>query len=112
MEKRFAVPTVEGKLCAHFGHCAQFAIVDVKDDRIEKTEFVTPPPHEPGVLPKWLHEKGVNVIIAGGMGQRAQGLFAQNNITVAVGAPSEAPENLVMAFLGKTLVTGENLCDH
>lgn len=40
--------------------------------------LLTPPPHEPGVLPKWLHDQGVNLIIAGGMGQRAQGLFNEN----------------------------------
>jgi ATP-binding protein involved in chromosome partitioning len=43
------------------------------------------------------------------MGQRAQGLFAQNGIAVVVGAP---PEKIVSLFLEGTLVTGENSCDH
>jgi len=73
---------------------------------------LTPPPHEPSVLPKWLHGEGVNVIIAGGMGQRAQQLFAQNQIEVVVGALVETTENLVSAYLGNTLQTGDNLCDH
>ncbi|MCK7542001.1 MAG: hypothetical protein MZV63_69485 [Marinilabiliales bacterium] len=34
-----------------------------------------PRPHEPGLLPGWLAEKGVTDVIAGGMGQRAIGLF-------------------------------------
>ena len=73
---------------------------------------LTPPPHEPGVLPRWLHEQNVNVIIAGGMGQRAQQLFTQNDITVVVGASSAEPEELIGAYLQGTLEVGNNACDH
>jgi ATP-binding protein involved in chromosome partitioning len=111
---RIAIPVFEGKLSQHFGHCDTFAILDTDGDsgRIVRRKDVTPPPHEPGALPKWLHGEGVNVIIASGMGQRAQQLFAQNQIEVVVGAPAETPENLVSAYLGNTLRTGDNLCDH
>ena len=69
---RFAVPIADGRLCMHFGHCEQFALVDVAADEMRAltTTLVTPPPHEPGLLPRWLHGQGVNVVIAGGMGQR------------------------------------------
>jgi predicted Fe-Mo cluster-binding NifX family protein len=73
---------------------------------------MTPPPHEPGVLPAWLHELGVNLIIAGGMGQRAQQLFTQNDILVVVGAPAESSEDLVKAWMDGTLVSGANACEH
>ena len=69
-------------------------------------------PHEPGLLPRWLAEKGVTQIIAGGMGARAQQLFAERGIQVVTGAPADDPETLVKAFLSGTLVTGENACDH
>ena len=109
---RIAIPCVDGKLCMHFGHCDQFAILDTDSEKVTATETLTPPPHEPGLLPKWLHEKGVNLIIAGGMGQRAQSLFASNDIKTIVGAPSETPENLAVAYLSGTLTSGENACDH
>ena len=111
---RIAIPLTEGKLSQHFGHCEQFAIVDVDSDSrsINNKELLTPPPHEPGVLPKWLSGIQVNKIIAGGMGQRAQQLFAQNKIKVVVGAPEEVPEKLVLGYLDDTLVAGENICDH
>ena len=97
----------------HFGHCEQFALVEADEQKnIVNTTLLTPPAHEPGVLPAWLHEQGANVIIAGGMGMRAQQLFAQNNITVVVGAPGEEPEQLALAYLNETLETGENICDH
>ena len=92
---KFAIPMAEGKLTAHFGHCKEFAILEVENDQIVNKETVVPPPHEPGVLPRWLHEMGADVIIAGGMGQRAVSLFQENGIQVVIGAPSLEPEKLV-----------------
>ena len=60
----------------------------------------------------WLAEKDVNLIIAGGMGQRARDLFDAKSIGVVVGAPSDKAENLVTAYLGGNLESGENACDH
>jgi len=111
---KIAIPVAEGKLCMHFGHCEQFALIeaDEKAKKVTGKQMLTPPPHEPGVLPRWLHQQGANVIIAGGMGQRAQSLFAENGIKVICGAPSVTPEQLVEAYMEGTLQTGENVCDH
>ena len=109
---KFAIPLAEGKLTAHFGHCQEFALVEVEDKEIKKKETLVPPPHEPGVLPKWLHDQGANVIIAGGMGARALDLFAQNDIKVIVGASALSPEELVKQYLDNSLQTGGNVCDH
>jgi len=111
---KIAVPTANNRLCLHFGHCEKFLIVDVDDSSrsIIAKEEVVPPPHEPGVLPRWLHEKGATVIISGGMGMRAQQLFEQNGVQVVIGAPSEDPETVILNWLAGTLVTGGNVCDH
>jgi predicted Fe-Mo cluster-binding NifX family protein len=55
---------------------------------------------------------GANVVIAGGMGMRAQQLFTQAGISVVTGAPVDAPETLVDQYTSGRLVTGQNLCDH
>ncbi len=109
-----AIPVANGKLCLHFGHCEQFALIeaDPQSKKIIGRKALTPPAHEPGVLPKWLHEQGADMIIAGGMGQRAQTLFAEHGIKVVVGAPADTPEMLVSACLAGTLVGGANVCDH
>jgi predicted Fe-Mo cluster-binding NifX family protein len=111
---KIAIPLTDGKLSAHFGHCEQFAIVEVDSDNknVISENLLTPPAHEPGVLPKWLAEMNVELIIAGGMGQRAQQLFAQNNIDVAVGAPADEPQQIVSDYLAGRLQCGQNICDH
>ncbi|MDO9585818.1 MAG: iron-sulfur cluster carrier protein MrpORP [Syntrophales bacterium] len=111
---KIAIPISGGLLCAHFGHCDTFALMDIDmaGKKIIRRADVTPPPHEPGLLPKWLHEKGADIIIAGGMGSRAQGLFAENSIQVVCGAPADTPEMLVMAYMNGSLDTGQNVCDH
>jgi predicted Fe-Mo cluster-binding NifX family protein len=112
MKKKFAIPLENGKLCQHFGHCEQFAIIDVNDGQLENEQLLTPPPHEPGLLPGWLAERGITDIIAGGMGQRALDLFAAQNITVNIGAQNKNPKELVADWLNHSLVTGNNACDH
>ncbi len=110
---KFAVPTNQGKLCQHFGHCEAFAlIVTDKDGTIVDETYVTPPPHEPGLLPPWLSHQGVNCIIAGGMGSRAQQLFAEQGVQVVTGAQGEYPKEVVSQYLRGTLQTGANTCDH
>lgn len=112
--ERIAIPVADGRLCMHFGHCEQFAVVDVDPEggQIRRTELLTPPPHEPGVLPRWLAEQGVTTVLAGGMGQRARQLFAGQGIEVRVGAPPEPPEQLVAQYVAGNLPAGENVCDH
>jgi Mrp family chromosome partitioning ATPase/predicted Fe-Mo cluster-binding NifX family protein len=110
---KIAVPVTGGSLSTHFGHCEQFALFDVANDgrTVVGREMLTPPPHEPGTFPKWLHEQGTTVVIAGGLGSRAQSLFAQETIQVVIGASGE-PEAVVRAFLDGQLSTGANTCDH
>lgn len=111
---RIAIPIAGGRLASHFGHCDEFALIDV--DQAQKTivskVLVDAPPHQPGLLPQWLAERDVQIVIAGGMGQRALFRFAQNGINVVIGATSAYPEQIVSAYLNGTLKSGENICDH
>lgn len=111
---RFAVPTSDGLLCPHFGHCQEFTLVDVDRDskQVLNTSTIPAPEHEPGLLPAWLADKGAGYIIAGGMGSRAQQLFTEQGVSVITGAPMADPGSVVKQYLGGTLVTGDNVCDH
>jgi predicted Fe-Mo cluster-binding NifX family protein len=101
-----------GLLCMHFGHCSTFAIVDVEENLVKKVKEVVPPPHEPGLLPPWLAQQGVTMVIAGGMGSRAQDIFRGNGIKVVTGASGSGAEDIVKKYLAGTLSTGANTCDH
>jgi len=111
---KIAIPVAGGKLCAHFGHCELFALVDVDETakKILKKEELPAPPHQPGLLPGWLKQQGADMVIAGGMGMRAQEFFGQMGIKVLVGAPSDTPEKVIDAWLQDNLVIGGNICDH
>jgi len=111
---RIAIPLAQGQLCLHFGHCEEFAIVDVNSQEkcVSGIHREVPPPHAPGVLPQWLGQQKVNIVIAGGMGSRAQTLFTENGIQVVTGATTGGPEEIVAAYLNGTLQTGANICDH
>ncbi len=110
---KFAIPTYQGKLCPHFGHCEAFAIIEVDEKgTIVSETYIEPPPHAPGVIPRWLKEKGVDKVIAAGMGPRAQMFFSEMGIEVIIGAVGEDPKDIVNAYLKGTLVTGPNVCEH
>lgn len=109
---RIAVPMAQGELCAHFGHCEVFGIVDVEDGKVVKEEYLTPPPHAPGVIPNWLAEQKVNVVLTGGMGPMAQNLMRQNGIEVITGVSGGSLKDVIEAYLNGRLVLGSNVCDH
>lgn len=111
---RFAIPIQDGRLSRHFGHCERFALIDFdpKLDTVVDKKELKAPPHQPGLLPQWLAEQGVDVVIAAGLGPRALSLLAEQGIRVIVGAQAETPNRLVAAYITGELKIGENVCDH
>jgi predicted Fe-Mo cluster-binding NifX family protein len=112
MKKIIAIPMEDGILCAHFGHCQYFAIVEVEESVITNVKEVNPPVHEPGLYPRWVAQFGVTDVIGGGMGQKAIDLFNQQNINAFVGAPLKPAQDLVADFLANKLNLSANYCNH
>ena len=112
--KKYAVPVSSGKLSPHFGHCEHFDLFDVdeKSRKITGKDSVPSPEHQPGLLPRWLADRNVSVVIAGGMGPHAQDIFKQNGIEVVLGTLEGDPEKAVIDYLNGQLTTGDNVCDH
>lgn len=111
---RIGIPLANGRLTEHFGHCERFALLDVDASRkrILKREDIDAPPHQPGLLPPWLVEWGVTLVIAGGIGRRAQDLLEERGVQVLAGVSGGLPERVVREYLAGTLRAGENACDH
>jgi predicted Fe-Mo cluster-binding NifX family protein len=106
---RIAISTDGDFVSAHFGRCPHFTIVDIENGNVVKKELVANPGHSPGFIPQFLHEKGVEVIIAGGMGMRASGFFDELGIKPIVGISGKIDEVIEQLIKG-TLKGGESLC--
>jgi predicted Fe-Mo cluster-binding NifX family protein len=111
---KIAIPVENGHLHGHFGGCRQFALVDADREHklILATQTVAAPPHAPGLFPRWLREQGVDVVIVGGIGQRALDIFAQHGIEVRAGQPDAPVEALVTACLNGQLTSAPEGCAH
>jgi predicted Fe-Mo cluster-binding NifX family protein len=109
---KIAVANEGGFVSPHFGRCAEYTLftVNARNEIMEKA-VIPNPGHEPGFLPGYLAKLGVTHIIAGGMGQRAQNLFAQEGIVTLMGATGSVDE-VVQDFLNGSYVEGESLCEH
>ena len=105
-----AVISTEGEyVSAHFGRCPEFTIVDISDGKVINKEKITNPGHHPGYLPQFFHQKGIECIIAGGMGGNAVNLFNQFNIRQYVGISGKI-DDIIERLLNGTLITGDSLC--
>lgn len=106
---RIAISTDRSSVSAHFGRCPSFTIVDIEDGKVTGKETIDNPGHHPGFLPRYLSEKGVTCIIAGGMGQRAVQLFDEQGIDRVVGI-SGPVDSVIEQLANGTLEGGESLC--
>jgi len=111
---RIAVPVSGDCLEQHFGHCEKFLLIDIASETKEVTGSteITAPEHQPGLLPRWLKEHNVTLVIAGGMGAHARSLLQEASIEAVTGAPPENAMVLVQRYLDGTLTLEDCLCDH
>lgn len=106
---KVAISTDGDNVSAHFGRCPLFTIVDIDGGKVTKKETVANPGHEPGAIPQFLHNMGVNCIVAGGMGMRATGFFQEYGIKTVVGISGKIDE-VVNSLAAGTLKGGDSLC--
>jgi len=111
---KIAIPHQDGRLHGHFGGCREFALVQVDPGQhtVLHTEVLAAPEHTPGAFPRWLRELGVELVIAGGIGQRALANFAHHGIAVRAGWPDAPVAALVDAYLGGRLTNEPDGCEH
>lgn len=106
---RVSIASEGNNVSGHFGHCEGFKVYDIQDKKIVRESFVENPGHKPGFLPQFLNDIGAGIIIAGGMGERAQQLFNENNIDVIVGARGECGE-VIKCYLDGGLLSSGSVC--
>lgn len=109
---RIAVAGEEKNVTEHFGHCVNFLIYDVENGKITNEESIPNPGHKPGFLPNFLADRGVNVIISGGMGGGAVDIFNERNVEVVVGASGDAKTAVENYLKGELKTTGSVCHEH
>jgi predicted Fe-Mo cluster-binding NifX family protein len=80
---------LDSVVSAHFGRCPYYVLVDLDGQEVEQVNTVANPnygQHAPGTVPAFIKNQGADVMLAGGMGRRAVGLFQQYGIQAATGA--------------------------
>ena len=106
---RVAISTDGEFVSAHFGRCPSFTLVDIENGKATRKEEVLNPGHEPGAIPVFLNEKGVNYIVAGGMGMRAESFFQQYGIKTIVGISGKI-DDVIKQFEQGIIKGGDSLC--
>lgn len=109
---KIAVASENNMVTEHFGHCEGFMVFDTENNKIVKIETIPNPGHKPGFLPNFLHDKGVNVIISGGMGGGAIEIFNERNIEVITGAKGNAEDAVINYLKGELKSTGSVCHEH
>lgn len=109
---KICIPTSEGKLCGHFGHCDSFTFAEINPETKEILNIEERIPEE-GIScqsASWISEQGTSKVLAGGMGGRPLMTFAQNGVEVIAGCPELPIQEILEKYLSNTLETGENAC--
>jgi len=101
-------------LDAHFGHASGFAffVVDTQKKIVVEKKTLTPPAHEPGVIPTWIAAQGTHTLLTGGLGESARKILVEKGVDVVVGVSSDNAEKIAKDYLNNTLNIAGNQCNH
>ena len=106
---KIAISTDNDQVSEHFGRCPDFTIVEIEDNKVIKKEVIENPGHKTGFLPKYFNEQGVNCVIAGGAGFRAQQFFEEFGVKLITGVQGKI-DDVIDDFIKGELEQGESIC--
>ena len=110
---KIAVPTREGRVDDHFGHCDHYTIYTIEGKEILARETL-PSPQGCGCksnIASTLAEMGVEVMLAGNMGEGVKNKLSSAGIRVVRGCRGDV-EVLVKTYLMGFVFDSGLSCDH
>ena len=110
---KIAVPTRDGVVDDHFGHCAYYTVYTVVNQMVVSSETL-PSPQGCGCksnIASVLEQMGVKVMLAGNMGQGAKNVLEAQRIEVVRGCSGDV-EDLVNQYLSGNVKDNGEICDH
>lgn len=111
---KIALPTRDGVIDSHFGHCDYFTIIEVNEHKEVVSKSVLESPQGCGCkssIATTLAQLGVQWMLAGNMGQGAVNVLKEQNIKVVRGC-SGAVEAVAEAWLKGEVADNSVACDH
>lgn len=109
---KIAIPTEGSNISSHFGKCEQFTIAEIFNSKVQSKTIISTLGNQHGLLPGFLAEQGVNVVIAGGMGDGAKQNLISNNIEIITGASGNIDEILDLYLNGELKSTDSGCSGH
>lgn len=106
---KIAIPTEGENVSSHFGKCENFTIVEIENSKITSRKNISTEGNQHGLLPAFLVSHGVDIVIAGGMGEGARNNLISNNIEIFSGVSGNI-EEAVNKFLAGTLESTDSGC--
>lgn len=111
---KIAVPTRDGRVDDHFGHCDHYTIFTIEDHHIVAREEL-PSPQGCGCksgIAADLQQKGVEVMLAGNMGQGAKNKLEAHGIRVVRGCTGDIEVLMRGYLLGFVFDSGQGCASH
>ena len=108
---RIAVTYENGQIFQHFGHTETFKVFEVEDGQIVSSELVGSNGSGHGALASLLNDRGIDVLICGGIGGGAQRALDERGIELCAGQSGDVDEAVAAYLRGELVNTGAN-CDH
>ena len=111
---KIAIPTRDGQIDDHFGHCAYYEIIEVNENGQIASSEILDSPEGCGCksnIANTLSQKGVRIMLAGNIGQGAMQKLTQSGIKVIRGCHGDVNSNVAL-FLSGNLFDNAQICEH
>ncbi len=114
MMKKIAIPTREGLIDNHFGHCAYYTVVTLDEqnqvlsqERLDSPEWCGCKSNITSVM----QEMGISLMLAGNMGMGAYNKLSAHGISVIRGCHGKV-EDVLKTYLDGEQNDSQESCDH
>lgn len=109
---KVAVTYENGEVFQHFGHSEAFKLYEVEGGEVKSSEVVPTNGSGHGALAGFLRERGVEVLICGGIGAGAQNALAEAGIKLYGGVSGSADSAVQALIEGNLSYNPDVMCDH
>jgi len=111
---KIAIPTRGSVVDDHFGHCEAYTVFSIDENKKIISSEMLPSPHGCGCksnIASVLKEKGVNVMLAGNMGNGALNVLQSHGVEVYRGCSGDVRQQTEAFLQGRIGDFGEG-CHH